>query len=397
MPAHADTQTSIVVEDLPPAPDEVRNLDIAAGRPQTEMIYRFPSLLRHLPPGVPTWAFARSRRHLKPGAGPWRNAARFEDTDTNSEAIVLSSEVDREVRLRVAADFPPYFFGVLDNILRDTFKRYPGALPQSLIPCPCSKGCKHGHLRETVFKRRRDGKTNVSCPLSGEDVAIGQLLEVFTPVDTQAATRAALADMRRQLSALQNSQNQLIKGCPSMFTLAPAKDFKLLDSYLVYATRDEELELTLYCEWEKHWHPTECSVYRFQPEHKWFTSLKKNWNKLASVTKKVAPLAGLAGTLVGAVAVGVAAKEFAENAERMAPGNDRDPSSELVKDLGRRDQAEVIDLKARHLLASLIVHLDRARGEAQPAFGGLNPYVLKEDGRLLWLCPEHWQQYERTR
>jgi hypothetical protein len=55
-------QASIVVEALPLAPEEVRTLDIAAGRPQTEMIYRFPTLLRHLPPGVPTWAFARSRR-----------------------------------------------------------------------------------------------------------------------------------------------------------------------------------------------------------------------------------------------------------------------------------------------------------------------------------------------
>jgi hypothetical protein len=91
-----------------------------------------------------------------------------------------------------------------------------------------------------------------SVVLSGEDVAIGKLLEGFTAVDTQAAVLAALAGLRRQMSALQNGQNEeLMKTCPSMFTLAPARDFKLLNTYLEYATQKEELELTLYCEWEK--------------------------------------------------------------------------------------------------------------------------------------------------
>jgi hypothetical protein len=182
-PLHQHSPSSIVVEALPPAPEEIQILDITSNRPQTEMIYRFPTLVRHLPPGVPTWAFARSRRYMKPDAGPWRNAARFEDADTNSEAIVISSEVDREVRLRVAADYPPYFFGVLDSILRDTFKRYPGAQPESLIPCPCQPGCKHGHPREMILKRKRDGKTDVTCRNSGEDVAISKLLEGFVAVD----------------------------------------------------------------------------------------------------------------------------------------------------------------------------------------------------------------------
>ena len=241
---HQHPQSSIVVEALPPAPDEIQILDIAAARPQTEMIYRFPTLVRHLPPGVPTWAFARARRYTKPGPGPWRNAARFEDADTNSEAIVFSSEANREVRLRVAADYPPYFFGVLDSILRDTFKRYPGAQPETRIPCPCRPGCRYSYLQSTVLKRKRDGKPDVSCEGSGEDVAIGKLLEGVAPVDTQAGMLAALASMRRQVSALQNGQNEeLVKTCPSIFTLAPAKGFRLLDTYPEYATQQEELEL----------------------------------------------------------------------------------------------------------------------------------------------------------
>jgi hypothetical protein len=395
---HQHPQSSIVVEALPPAPDVIRILDIAADRPQTEMIYRFPTMVRHLPPGVPTWAFARSRRYMKPGTGPWSNAARFEDVDTNSEAIVFSSEVDREVRLRVAADYPPYFFGVLDSILRDTFKRYPGAQPETRIPCQCQPGCKYSYPQATVLKRKRDGKTDVSCEASGEDVDIGRLLEGFAPRNTEAGMRALHADLRRQMSAIQNGQNEeLVKTCPSMFTLAPAKGFKLLDTYTEYATQKEELELTLYCEWEKGWHATQHSIYRFRPEQEWSGSLKEKWGEFVRVTKRVGPLVGLGATLVGAPAVGVAMKALAERAEKMSAESEKDLSGALAKDLGLRERSGVIGLEARHLLARLIGHLDKSRGETHPEFGGLHAYHLKEDGRLLWLCAEHWELYESTR
>lgn len=398
MTIHGQARSSIVVEALPAAPEEIRTVDVAGNRPQTEMIYRFPALVRHLPPGVPTWAFARSRRYMKAGAGPWRNSARFEDPETNSEAVVSSSEVDREVRLRVAADYPPYFFGVLDSILRDTFKRYPGAQPESRIPCPCKPGCKYSYPRATVMKRKRDGKADITCESSAEDVAIGRLLEGFAPVGTEAATLAALAEMRRQLSAVQNGLNEeLIKTCPSMFTLAPPAGFKLLDTYLEHATLEEELELTLYCEWEKRWHATQHSVYRFRPDQEWFASLKEKWGVFVRVTKRVAPLVGIAGGLLGASGVGAAAKELAEKAEKMSTEAEKDLSAALAKDLGLREDAGIVDMGTRYLLERMIKHLDKTRGETYPEFGGLRPYHVKEDGRLLWLCAEHRAQYENTR
>jgi hypothetical protein len=334
---------------------------------------------------------------MKQATGPWRNAARFEDADTNSDAMVISSEVDREVRLRVAADYPPYFLGVLDSILRDTFKRYPGAQPETRIPCPCRPGCKYSHPRETVLKRKRDGKAEVSCPDSGEDVAIGKLLEGFA-TDTQAGLRATLAEMRRLLSAIQNAQNEeLVKTCPSMFTLAPAQDFKLLDTYLEYATQEDELELMLYCEWEKQWHTTQHSVYRFRPEQEWFGSLKEKWSEFVNATKRVAPLAGIGVSLLGAAAAGAVVKELAEKVDKIAGGMEKDPTGELSGELGPRKQAEVVSLEARHLLGRLIKHLDSARGTTQPDFGGLHPYHLKENGHLLWLCAEHRERYESSR
>ena len=82
---------------------------------------------------------------------------------------------------------------------------------------------------------------------------------------------------RRQLGAVfECSHNEeLIKTCPSVFTLAPAGDFRLIDTYFERAMRDEELELVLFCEWDKGWHPTAQSVYRFRPEQEWLESLRR--------------------------------------------------------------------------------------------------------------------------
>src|SRR5205823_1957141 len=132
--------------------------------------------------------------------GPWRNAAWFEDADTNSEALIFSSELEqREVRVRVAGDYPPYVFGKLEEILRDTFKRYPGAQPESLIPCTCKPGCKNAHAWKTVLDRQRAGKTEISCGV--EDVPIAKLLAGITPRNTNEAQLAILYEMRRMLSA----------------------------------------------------------------------------------------------------------------------------------------------------------------------------------------------------
>jgi hypothetical protein len=207
-----------------------------------------------------------------------------------------------------------------------------------------------------------------------------------------------LAEMRRQLTAIQNGMNEdLIKVCPSMFTLAPAKGFTLLDTYLEHATQDEELDLTLYCEWEKQWHATATSVYRFRPEQKWFASLKEKWTEFSKVTKRVAPLAGAGGSLLGLPGVGAAFAGVAESAETLLAAGEKSLAGTLARELGMKQPPTLIDHDARHLLAGLIASLDQAREASQPKFGGLNPYHLKEDGRLLWLCADHRSLYENTR
>ncbi len=291
------TDLGIVVEALPYSTlDGLAKIALDPARPQMEMIFRFPSLQRHLPPGIPTWGIARAHRFSK--CTPWRDAAAFEDRDSNtrSEALILASDSTKEVRLRVAADYPPFFFGRMEAILRDTFKRYPGAEPECRLPCTCRPGCESSYLFETVVKRRNEGKSYVSCDKSGEDVPIESLFGGGQRTDTSEGFRALQSEMRRTITVLlQALREQAEKTCPSVFTLVPTREFRTLETWWESITQEEELELVLYREHDSGWHVTSHSEYRFRPDLKWYDSLKAHWNEFLQVTKRVVPLAKTVG------------------------------------------------------------------------------------------------------
>jgi internalin A len=382
------TDLGIVVEALPYSkPEDLKQIELPAAEPQMEMIFRFPSLQRHLPPGIPTWGMARAHRFSR--CTPWRDAAAFIDGETKSQGLILASDTKKEVRLRVAADYPPFFFGQLRAILMDTFRRYPGAVPEFLFPCPCRPGCSFSHPYETVLKRWRDSK-DVYCQLSGEDVAVESLLSgARRRPETAAGRLALLSEFRRQFTAQRHAQNeQMEKNCPSVFTLVPSRDFKQLDTWLESFIKGEELELALYCEHDSGWHPTAHSLYRFTPDQEWFDLMNKSWNKLVAFTKYVGPLAkaiGKASKLVALEVAGMAAEKLPEVSRSIA--------GTLSRELPGKDEPESIDIEVRYLLERLIEHLDSQRPPLEPRNGGLHRHII-DDGRLLWLCPEHKKLYQ---
>jgi internalin A len=383
------TDLGIVVEALPYSkPEDLKQIELPPDEPQMEMIFRFPSLQRRLPPGIPTWGIARAHRYSSQHT-PWRDAARFEDNNTKSHALILASDTRKEVRLRVAADYPPFFFGQLQAILLDTFKRYPGAVPELRFPCPCRPGCTTSYLYETVVKRWRDHK-DVYCDLSAEDVSVESLLSgAQRRPETPEGRLALLSEIRRQFTAQRHAQNQQMeKNCPSVFTLVPSRDFKQLDTWLESVTQGEELELAVYCEHDSGWHPTAHSLYRFKPDQEWFDLVKKSWNKLAAVTRYVGPLAKAIGKASKLVALEVGAMA----AEKL-PEVSRSIAGPLSAELRGKDEPESIDIEVRHLLERLINFLDSKRPPLEPNNGGLHRHII-DDGRLLWLCPEHKKLYQ---
>ena len=385
------TELGIVVEALPySTPESLKQVDLPSDQPRMEMIFRFPSLHRRLPPGIPTWGIARAHRFSK--CTPWRDAAAFEDGDSKSQALILASDTAKEIRLRVVADYPPFFFGLMESILRDTFKRYPGLEPERRLPCSCGPACPATYLYETVLKRWREGKQHVTCDQSGEDVAIESLLTGARRPETEDGLRAMHSEMRRLFTeALRAQREQMEKTCPSVFTLIPSRGFKQLDTWMESYTREEELELTLYCEHDSGWHPTSCSLYRFRLDQEWFNLLKGKWNQLVRVTKRVGPLAKVVGKATAIPWVAESASLGVDN----LPAASQSAARPLSRELGEKEQPGFIDIETRYLLDQLIDHLDQSqRKPTDPKKGGLQPYLI-EDGRLLWLCTDHLKQYKK--
>jgi internalin A len=385
------TEPGLVVEALPySSPDDLKNIELPVGQPQMEMIFRFPSFQRHLPPGIPAWGIARAHRFSK--CRPWRDAAAFEDRDshTKSQALILASDSVKEVRLRVAADYPPFFFGRMEAILRDTFRRYPGVEPERRLPCFCRQACPNSFLFETVIKRRNEGKHYVMCDKTGEDVLIESLLSGAQRTDTVDGFRAFQSEKRRVLTEFLRALNeQMEKSCPSVFTLVPSRTFTQLDTWFDSITKAEQMELALYCEHDSGWHPTSHSLYLFTPDLQWFDSLKKHWNQFVGITKYVGPLAKTVGKATGLVWA-----ELAGLGSEKLPEAQRSAAGPFFRMLGRKPGPAFIDIETRFLLQSLIADLDSKRLPTEPKNGGLHRYLI-DDGRLLWLCPAHLKLYLR--
>src|SRR5258708_6129690 len=196
--------------------------------------------------------------------------------------------------------------------------------------------------------------------------------------------------MRRRFTEERHARNeQMEKTRPSVFTLVPSKGFKQLETWAESVTKEEELDFTLYCEHDSGWHTTSHGVYRFMPDQNWFDLLKGSWNQLAGITKYVGPLA----KAFGKVTLSPLTEAAGLGIEKL-PEIPRSSTGALSRGLGEKEKPEFIDVDTRHLIEQLIDYVDSKRSATEPKRGGLHSYTI-EDGRLLWLCPEHLKQYKK--
>jgi len=194
---------------------------------------------------------------------------------------------------------------------------------------------------------------------------------------------------RRFTQQLRAMSEQMEKTCPSVFTLLPSQGFKQLDTWMESHTKEEELELALYCEHDSGWHATRQSLYRFRLDQEWLEVVKDKWSALVRVTKYVAPLAKIVGKAIPGAELATAVIEH-------APELSTSPLEPLSKELGERTKPEIVDIELRYVLERLIGYLDSQRTATEPKNGGLHREIV-EDGRLLWLCPDHVKQYQKRR
>ena len=182
---------------------------------------------------------------------------------------------------------------------------------------------------------------------------------------------------------------QMENTCPSVFTLLPSREFKQLDTWIESVTKEAELELVLYCEHDSGWHETPHSVYRFRSDQEWFALVKEGWSRFVGITKHVAPLVKSFGKLSKILPLEAGGMALEKLPETFSFG------TSTFEVLGQKGKKELVDIETRYLLKELIEYLDHQRGNTKPKNGGLHPWLI-DDGRLLWLCPDHLKQY-RTR
>ncbi len=203
--------------------------------------------------------------------------------------------------------------------------------------------------------------------------------------------------MRRGFTMIRQGDNERMnKPCPTVFTLVRSPDFKQLPTFWESFTKNEELELCLCCEHDSGWHPTAHSVYRFRTDKAAVDALKEHWNTLVEVTRRLGPLAKLAGWAAGIEVLKTAGEKMGGLHEA-----GKSPLGPLARelgegDLGDKEKLQPVDIGTLHVLKDLIERLDSERRKEDPIappFGGLHPRIV-EDGRLLWLCAEHMKAYE---
>lgn len=118
--------------------------------------------------------------------------------------------------------------------------------------------------------------------------------------------------------------------------------------------------------------------------------MNKHWTSLVGVSRSLSPLAKRAGW---AAAVELAILAASKAVDRL--GRDS-PLAPLAGELSEKEGPQPVDIGTLHVLKDLIEHLDskgRQGRPAEPPWGGLHSHIV-EDGRLLWLCPDHLSAYE---
>ncbi len=115
------------------------------------------------------------------------------------------------------------------------------------------------------------------------------------------------------------------------------------------------MELGLYCEHDSGWHATAHSLYRFRLNQEWVEKLGKHWATLAAVTKRLGPLAKVAGWAVGMVGVDV---EFdgMESVGKVVEGlqGEGGPALDhLVGELKDKEGRQAVGIETIHVLKDL--------------------------------------------
>jgi internalin A len=404
----SDQLHSLVAQMVPherPALPWQATTDLKEGTRALRMICRMSEPV----PGLISWLTVRHQR-ASVGAH-WRRGVflRHPIAAYASEALIeLHGTTDLAVEAR--APSPDLYFNVLRDSIEDLLAhRWPGLAYQLLMPCPgaiSGTQCSGQFPLDGLLRVREQGEVSrVACMTCGMAHHISVLLTGFA-VETQPLTAAIdhmqglLASVKDDVSSMRPLSAEIaetvrrvqrvvsteVTDCPRLFTLAPVRPAGIRQARV----HQRNYRLTLWCEHPGQWHPREQAGYDLGLPADWFAQAAPYIKLIVRTLQLAAPLAGAitAAVLPPDQQGDVKARLDVMNAliaDLPASTGRSTAGTGLGQGAGELTLAEGAGLRA---LRSTVFEHDPHR-----AFGGMRR-VQAPSGDLMWVCPDHYPEYD---
>ncbi|MCP4130276.1 MAG: GTPase, partial [bacterium] len=363
--------------------------------------------LSTIPAGIPTWFIARTHRFTK--YIHWKHGALLEDEEKKHLGLIVANPNQKSVRLIVRGLMPYYFLSLLRDTFELTLSRFKGLELTRKIPCPGHNGkeCPHEFELEDLERRleKKPPRLTIECPKAMEDVDVSKLLfgiSSATHEDLVEKIRKSVSkDIKKELKKEHKKQNEeLIKlvqieflnsykhqqeimdiTCPNVFTLKPKHK-----NWLTRSVESHDFELRLFCQKPGHWHPVKEGKYDIKIPKQWLITIAPYYNKIIKYLKWIAPaFLPLSGSLLSEA-------DYADYKDEITAGgkwanklDSVDTNGDDLDSAAYMHQASGAELRqVRELLK---------KADPQKVWGGLER-VSTPEGHILWLCPEHKEEYK---
>jgi hypothetical protein len=214
-----------------------------------------------------------------------------------------------------------------------------------------------------------------------EAVAGGELGGVKADVSRVVAYAADTAGQVRSVLRMLSTE---VADCPRLFTLAPGDHKRKRGRFW----QEDPYLLTLWCEHPGYVHPCSEATYEVVRPKQWLSDVSPYVRLVVKTLHLVAPLAGAAAGLVLSEEQlkGVEHSiKFTETLVATLP-EPRETKSHSAFDVNFGSSAEGAGLRA---LRTFLMAEDPVQ-----SFGGLRR-VPNPSGDFLWICPEHYREYDR--
>jgi hypothetical protein len=357
-------------------------------------------------PGLMAWLTVR--HHQASTGRQWRSGVflRHPIQAYDSEAL-LELTTPARLAVEVRAPSPDLYFHMLwGGIEMLMNSRWPGLTYQLLIPCPTiaddGTQCSHLLLADDLLAYREEGEPRYLCARCRTRHDLSALLTGF-PLPAQAPDENAL---QQQLNRVENRLVRMeaqdadtaavirqvlravsaeVNDCPTLFTLADRRDAAQFQQLYRHT-----YTLTLWCQHPGYWHPWNKAEYQINPPREWLTKISPYARLIARTLQLIVPLAG-------SIAVASLPTEQIERAAAHL-----ETMKALVEALPEEEAGEVATAApgqpteqmtwaqgaALRVLRGIIFEHDPTR-----RFGGMHR-VQAPSGDFLWVCPNHYTEYD---